>query len=152
LDEANKVLTRLEEKDFPDRKKELEGERLQLAQRRGQTSEAIQLMKQIQQRPDLPTGVGVQFDALMGDFSRAQGRIDAALRKHESQGQSHYLQGIVALGRGDHDQAVKAFERSLQYAAFKAKSQIGLTIALLAWAAKAPDDALKEAGRLTKAH
>jgi Tfp pilus assembly protein PilF len=152
LGEANDVLTRLEEKDFPDQKQSLQLERFQLLQRLGQTTEAARLIKQIQQRPDLPTGQGVYFDVLVNDFSRAQGRIDAALSKHESQGQTHYWQGVVAQGRGDHEQAVKAFERSLQYAAFKANAQMGLTVSLLAWAGKAPDDALKEAGRLAKAH
>jgi tetratricopeptide (TPR) repeat protein len=152
LAEANDVLARLEEKDFPNEKATLLVERFQLAQRMGQGPEVARLVKEIQQRGDLPTARGVFFDTLVNDFSRARGRIDAALSKSESRGQAYYLQGVLAQARGDHDQAIKGFERSLEFASFKAAAQAGLITSLAAWAARSPDDAFKEAGRLAAAH
>jgi hypothetical protein len=54
------------------------------------------------------------------------------LARYEEQGLAFFGQGQLAQGRGDHKEAVRAYERSMQFAAFKVPSQRGLLTSLLA--------------------
>jgi tetratricopeptide (TPR) repeat protein len=54
------------------------------------------------------------------------------LARYEEQGLAFFWQGQLAQGHGDHKEAVRAYERSMQFAAFKVPSQRGLLTSLLA--------------------
>jgi tetratricopeptide (TPR) repeat protein len=54
------------------------------------------------------------------------------LPRFEEQGLMHFWQGQLAQGRGEYQEAVRAYDRSMQLAVFKGASQRGLLLSLLA--------------------
>jgi tetratricopeptide (TPR) repeat protein len=68
------------------------------------------------------------FAGLHADRSTGLG----TLARFEEEGLAYFWQGQLAQGHGDHKEALRAYERSMQFAAFKVPSQRGMLASLLA--------------------
>ncbi len=75
------------------------------------------------------------------------------MSRHENDGLTHFWRGTLAQVRGDYAQAVRSYERSVQFAPFRTASQRGLLACLLQVSAKdSPVAAHELAAELLRSH
>lgn len=155
-DEADALLARLEQLDFPQYKRALQFYRAEVLLARGQQQEVADLIRLIEaDKDDLQSDLlSVRFYAeTANDPAQAEQKLMRALNRHERSGQLYLLQGQLAQSRSDFKQAARSYGRSLQFAAFRVASQRGLLASLLGLMSKeSPEAASDLTAELLRAH
>jgi predicted Zn-dependent protease len=163
-EEALAKLSDLENKaQAPKDKRRMQMARARLLMASGQAGEADKIIKDLRAAgtEDLPT-VAIQAEELLqnGNVAEATDLVNKALSKHDQNGMFHFMEGRVRQANGDFMQAIRSFERSLEFTQFRTSSQNGILACVLGIVngpagkpEKAnPEAAFAEAKRLRKEH
>jgi tetratricopeptide (TPR) repeat protein len=126
--EALKELDALEKK-FP-KNRSLELTRAQLLLASGQPEETLSLLKTLSgNKPNLMVDL---LEAVSGDGATGAAKLKAALAKNENSGAAQYYNGVLLQYKKEWREAIKHYERSLQFARLAPASERGLLTCLLA--------------------
>lgn len=134
IDEANNLLTQLEETATEEHKRRIRLHRAQLLLARGPSPEVARLVEALEtNQPDLHADLlSIYYaSAVEKNPAEAEKKLATALGRHHGSGLLHYWQGQMAEARGDYKQAVRAYDRAVQFTAVRGLAQRGLLVSLL---------------------
>jgi tetratricopeptide (TPR) repeat protein len=154
LDEAGDVLSRME-KDFPDKKRAIQLERVPLYLRLRQTGQLDKIAKEFHDVKDNdPAATFIELVKSMGD-AKGPESVDAAsrLNKAENNGRLQFLHAQLCQVNGDFAEAARSFAKAMQFTSVRSRSQAGLLISLLSLAERgSPSQAADVVEELRKKH